>query len=187
MIRRLRPLGPLHTSLLHGTPPVEEEPAPPVGPAEFRQLLRGAKANGVLMPTPSQPNPAEEPVSAIRERLERQARRDRERDRAELAAHLLPALDDLARAADYAEGLADGAYKDLDTVLRGVFVQLVKGLGLVPFGLPGERFDPLIHEALDTVPGHPEGMIVQALTPGYRTGAGALVRPARVTVGAGLP
>lgn len=169
MIRRLRHLGPL---------PLTRSNVAGEDPSEFRRRLLASAP-----PAPKE----EEPVSAIRERLERQALRDRERDRTELAVQLLPALDDLARATDYAEGLADSAYKDLDTVLRGVFVQLVKGLGLAPFGFPGERFDPLIHEALDTVPDQPEGMIVQVLAPGYRTGAGALVRPARVTVGAGLP
>jgi molecular chaperone GrpE len=111
----------------------------------------------------------------------RRVERDREavRELAVIAvlAELLPVLDDIGRARAHEE-LVGGFKVVADSLENGL-----GKLGLVPFGEPGEKFDPNVHEALlhgfsDEVS---EPTCVEVLQPGYRVGE-RILRPARVRV-----
>ena len=90
---------------------------------------------------------------------------------------MLPILDDIERAD--AHGDLSGAFK---TVADKLVATLTR-LGLEPFGVAGEEFDPAVHEAVL----HDEDETVEVATassvmrPGYRFGD-RLLRPAMVGV-----
>jgi len=111
----------------------------------------------------------------------RRVERDREavRELAVIAvlAELLPVLDDIGRARAHDELV--GGFKVVAESLENGLGKL----GLVPYGEPGEKFDPKVHEALlhgfsDEVS---EPTCVEVLQPGYRVGE-RILRPARVRV-----
>ncbi len=108
---------------------------------------------------------------------------DRDRDvvrdtaTATVLTRLLPVLDDIGRAREHGE--LEGAFKSVGEALE----QAVASLGLITFGVSGEPFDPMVHEALthsvsDAVT---EATCVEVFQPGYRIGD-RVVRPARVAV-----
>ncbi len=91
---------------------------------------------------------------------------------------LMSVLDDVSLARDH--GDLEGPFKSVSEKLENT---LELGFGLVRFGVAGEEFDPMLHEALMdqtseavTVP-----TIAQVVQPGYRIGERVL-RPARVVV-----
>lgn len=102
-----------------------------------------------------------------------------------LLLKLLGVMDNLDRALTYQE--SDDAGRDgLITGLRLTHWQmqeLLKSEGLKEIPTEGQRFDPRLHEAVDTVPGSPEqdGVIAGESQRGYRYQDETL-RPARVTV-----
>jgi molecular chaperone GrpE len=112
-----------------------------------------------------------------RKRVERDRLAVREQALANVLNELLPVLDDIGRAREHGE--LTGGFKSVADSLEGI----VSKLGLVPFGEPGEPFDPTLHEALmhsysaDVT----EPTAVQILQPGYKVGE-RIVRPARVAV-----
>ena len=111
----------------------------------------------------------------------RRVDRDREvvRDTAvaNVLANLLPVLDDIGRAREHGE--LEGGFKSVGEALE----QMVERLGLARFGVAGDPFDPMVHEALthshsaDVT----EPTCVEVFQPGYRLGD-RIVRPARVAV-----
>jgi len=72
---------------------------------------------------------------------------------------------------------SDGMNKTLDS-LNWVLVEL----GIERIKTVGEKFDPHLHEAVETVEGEEPGKIVEEIMPGY-TINGSVIRPARVRVG----
>jgi molecular chaperone GrpE len=112
-----------------------------------------------------------------RRRVERDRDAVRELAVSNVLANLLPILDDIGRARDHGE--LEGGFRSVGEALEAT----VEKLGLVPFGEAGERFDPVVHEALmhsystDVT----EPTAVTILQPGYRFGD-RIVRPARVAV-----
>jgi molecular chaperone GrpE len=134
-----------------------------------------------------------------RKRVDKEAAQAASRGRAELAAKLIPVLDNLERAlaagdnradrpqaGDRASGgmepstLAEGVrlvYAELSAVLSSV--------GVESFSPRGEEFDPSLHEAMMTKPASPSqaGKVLEVLEKGYRLN-GQVLRPARVVVGA---
>jgi molecular chaperone GrpE len=118
-----------------------------------------------------------------RKRVARESAAAQERGVAKLAKELLPALDNLDRALDAAatdDPLLDG--------VRLVRAELSSGLarvGIESFGIAGDTFDPVEHEAVAQQPveGAPSGSVVEVYQPGYRLGAN-VIRPARVLVAA---
>ena len=109
------------------------------------------------------------------------------RGRAQLAAEVVPVLDDLERALAAAgldpEGDADdGLAHGVILVFRGLRETLGRN-GVEPVDPKGERFDPTQHEALSTlaVEGAESGTVVEVMQKGYRLGE-QLLRPARVVV-----
>lgn len=120
-----------------------------------------------------------------RRRLNRAADERLTREKASFIASLLPVVDNLRRAIDAAQdgGGVDSLLDGLRATLSG-FEGALSNAGVEPFASVGERFDPQLHEAVDTVEVEPErdGEITSEYSRGYRLGD-QLVRPARVQVG----
>ena len=121
----------------------------------------------------------------VRQRLTRAGEERAARERANFLASLLPVMDNLQRAVEAAEG--GGSKESLLDGLRGTiggFESLLTNAGAEPIEAVGERFDPELHEAVDTTEVEPEreGTVTAQYSRGYRMG-GQLLRPARVQVG----
>jgi molecular chaperone GrpE len=122
-------------------------------------------------------------VSAEYANYRRRVDRDRETvlvgARVQFVSELLTVLDDLDRAE--AHGDLNGPFK----AVADKVVAVVQKLGLEPFGLEGEPFDPSVHEAVqhDTteVVGPTVTVVSAVLRRGYRI-ADRVLRPAMVTV-----
>jgi len=103
----------------------------------------------------------------------------------ELLKRFLEATDNLERAVLSAE-----AGSDASTLLKGVkathalLLKLLEAEGVKPVAALGEPFDPMVHEAVDTVEVEPEldGKVVEVYKTGYKFGE-KLLRPAVVRVG----
>ena len=120
-----------------------------------------------------------------RARLRREVGKDIERGRRDILSELLEVGDNLDRAIESAR---QGA--SLEALLQGVdmvrrqFMSKLESLGVSRIDVDGRAFDPLLHEAITTVPaGSPEqdGQIVGVIRAGYRIGSDVL-RPAAVAV-----
>jgi len=115
-----------------------------------------------------------------RKDVEDAARRGRE----DTLRELLPVADNLERA------IAAGANaREIEGVVEGVrmvhklFIDSLERIGVSRVPSIGERFDPMVHEAIQQVETdeHPPGTVVAELMPGYRLGD-KLVRAAMVAV-----
>lgn len=97
---------------------------------------------------------------------------------------LLPVLDDLERALEFAEASPESILQGVRAVREGFF-RILAGLGVEEVPGEGEAFDPRYHEAIGLLPGEP-GRVAKVFQRGFRLGE-ALVRPARVAVGEEKP
>ena len=93
---------------------------------------------------------------------------------------LLPVLDDLDRALEFAEASPE-SIRQWVIAIRDGFFRILAGLGVEEVPGEGEAFDPRYHEAVGLLPGEP-GKVAKVFQRGFRMGE-ALVRPARVAVG----
>ena len=93
---------------------------------------------------------------------------------------LLPVLDDLDRALEFAEASTESIRQGVRAIRDGFF-RILAGLGVEEVPGEGEAFDPRYHEAVGLLPGEP-GKVAKVFQRGFRMGE-ALVRPARVAVG----
>jgi len=93
---------------------------------------------------------------------------------------LLPVLDDLDRALEFAEASPESIRQGVRAIRDGFF-RILAGLGVEEMPGEGEAFDPRYHEAVGLLPGEP-GKVAKVFQRGFRMGE-ALVRPARVAVG----
>jgi molecular chaperone GrpE len=118
-------------------------------------------------------------------RLRREISKDIERGRREILADLLDVVDNLDRAIDSARQAASP-----EALLQGVelvhrqFLSKLEGLGVRRISVDGAEFDPLVHEAVSTVPAaspEQDGRIVGVVRHGYTIGDDVL-RPASVAV-----
>jgi molecular chaperone GrpE len=126
-----------------------------------------------------------------RKRVARESAAAQGRGAASLAKELLPALDNLDRALE--EAGASACESAEEPLLAGVrLVRSELGAALARFGIDsfsplGEAFDPVLHEAMATLPQAPggaaSGTVVEVYQPGYRLGE-SIIRPARVVVAA---
>ncbi len=115
-----------------------------------------------------------------RKDVEDAARRGRE----DTLRELLPVSDNLERAI-----AASANAREVEGVIEGVrmvhklFTDSLERIGVSRIPSVGERFDPMIHEAIQQVESdeHPPGTVVGELMPGYRLGD-KLVRAAMVVV-----
>ena len=124
-----------------------------------------------------------------RKRVERERTETYNRVVADVAAKLLPVVDNLKRALD-AESSVQGAESDefrhflsgvdlISKQLNGV----LDALGVKPVAAVGEQFDPHVHEAVVTEPtdDYEPDTVMQEIVAGYRLGD-KLIRPALVKV-----
>ena len=118
-------------------------------------------------------------------RLRREIAKDVERGRREILADLLEVVDNLDRAIDSARQSPSP-----DALLQGVemvrrqFLSKLEGLGVKRMDVAGVEFDPLMHEAISTVPAsspEDDGRVVGVVRHGYTIG-GDVLRPASVAV-----
>jgi molecular chaperone GrpE len=122
-------------------------------------------------------------VTAEYANYRRRVDRDREtvgaNARAQFVGELLTVLDDIDRAE--AHGDLTGPFKSVADKITSV----VQKLGLEPFGLEGEPFDPMVHEAVQHDTSDASGQTVAVLSAVLRRGyriADRVLRPAMVTV-----
>ena len=122
-----------------------------------------------------------------RARMRKELAKDAERSRREVLISLLEVVDNLDRAIDAARSTGKEA---TDPLLQGVemvrqqFLSKLDGFGVRRIESLGQAFDPLLHEAVTTVPTEDpsaDGRIVGVVAPGYRIGDDVL-RPALVAV-----
>jgi molecular chaperone GrpE len=120
-----------------------------------------------------------------RQRLNRSADERAATAKARFIADFLPALDNLDRAI---EAVSSGAPRE--AVLEGIrsiatsVQNALTNAGVEPIVSVGERFDPELHEAVDTAEADDEmdGKVISEYSRGFRMGD-RLLRPARVQVG----
>lgn len=121
----------------------------------------------------------------FRRRTRREADEIRQRAAEELAAALLPVVDNLERATMAAQG-TDGAPKGLvdgvEMVLRQLLMELEK-VGVVPIDAEGNPFDPNVHEAVahEETDEYPDGHVMEVLQKGYLL-KDKVLRPSMVKV-----
>jgi molecular chaperone GrpE len=121
----------------------------------------------------------------LRKRFGREVGREREEERARVAAQWLPVIDHLDMALQHAQA-------DPETIIDGVeavrdqAVTVLEHLGFPRRDDTGEPFDPARHQAVSTVsdPEEPAGRVVHVVRPGYGRGEHQL-RPASVVVSTG--
>ena len=147
---------------------------------------------------------ASQEFEVARARMRKELAKDAERSRRDVLASLLEVVDNLDRAIDAARkttkiprpdsGQAprpgSGQANDAaDPLLQGVelvrqqFLSKLEGFGVTRIPTEGAMFDPLVHEAVTTVPGDQaaDGRIAGVIAQGYRIGDEVL-RPALVAV-----
>ena len=124
-----------------------------------------------------------------RKRVERERSETYNRVVADVAAKLLPVVDNLKRALD-AEASVEAAESDeFRHFLSGVDLiskqlsGVLEALGVKPIAAVGEQFDPHIHEAVVSEPtdDFEPDTVMQEIVAGYRLGD-KLIRPALVKV-----
>lgn len=120
-----------------------------------------------------------------RRRLNRAADERAQREKGDFIARLLPVLDNLQRATEAAE--LGGSPEDISQGIQQTvasFENALAAAGVESIDALGARFDPELHDAIETVAGaaEDEGKVVAQYTRGYRIGD-RLLRPARVKVG----
>ena len=118
-------------------------------------------------------------------RLRREISKDIERGRREILADLLDVVDNLDRAIESARQAASP-----EALLQGVelvrrqFLSKLEGLGVKRIETIDATFDPLVHEAISTIPAaspDQDGRVVGVVRHGYTIGDDVL-RPASVAV-----
>ncbi len=121
---------------------------------------------------------AEAELANFRTRVERDRAANREAVIADVIRSLLPAIDDLDRAA--AHGDLEGS--PLELVAQKLRAALER-YGLRSVGVVGEAFDPALHEAIVQLPTADvtENTVADVIEGGYALGD-RLVRPAKVAV-----
>jgi molecular chaperone GrpE len=163
----------------------------------------GGPALAELIATRSELKRVEAEVAELRDRLARRQadfenyrkRMDRERAEtynrvvADIAAKLLPVLDNLKRALETEASVEASESDEFRHFLSGVDLiyrqleGLIDSLGVKPVSAVGEPFDPHLHEAVVTEPTdeYEPDIVIQEIVRGYRMGD-KLIRPALVKV-----
>ena len=103
---------------------------------------------------------------------------------ADLIQELLALADDLERAlTSPSESTSTSAYRSGIELIHKRLLELLEKRGVVPIEALGANFDPLYHEAVETVTAEntQDGQIVSELRRGYTLG-GRLLRPSMVRV-----
>lgn len=115
-----------------------------------------------------------------RKRMEEELRAREQEGVLKALRALLPILDDLDRALEFASANPESILQGVKAVREGFF-RILAGMGVEEVPGEGQAFDPRYHEAIGLLPGEP-GKVARVFQRGFRLGE-ALVRPARVAVG----
>jgi molecular chaperone GrpE len=124
-----------------------------------------------------------------RKRVERERTETYNRVVADVAAKLLPVVDNLKRALDAESSVESAESDEFRHFLSGVDLiskqlnGVLDALGVKPVAAVGEQFDPHVHEAVVTEPtdDYEPDTVIQEIVAGYRLGD-KLIRPALVKV-----
>ncbi len=120
-------------------------------------------------------------LANYRRRAERELVQQRQQERDDVLRDWLPVVDNLERALFHQDSLT------LESLLAGIqavrqqAVSVLDRYGVRRMQTVNDRFNPEQHEAIACVPGGPEGLILDEVTPGYQIGKETL-RPAQVIV-----
>ena len=127
---------------------------------------------------------AQAETSNVRKQLDREATERRTRETTERLRALLPVLDSLERAIQSPGWGDDGLRQGIALTLQQMLDVLGRD-GLKPVDSKGEKFDPQVHEAVETIATSeaPEGTVIEEMQRGYLL-RDRLVRPALVKVAA---
>jgi len=118
-----------------------------------------------------------------RQRLNRSADERAASEKAKFIASLLPALDNLNRAAASADAPREAILEGIRSIAT-TFEAALTNAGVEPIQSVGEEFNPELHEAVDTedTGNEMDGKVIEEYSRGFRMGD-RLLRPARVKVG----
>jgi len=118
-----------------------------------------------------------------RQRLNRSADERAAGEKAKFIAALLPALDNLNRAAASADAPRESILEGIRSI-ASTFEAALTNAGVEPIESVGEEFNPELHEAVDTeeTGSEMDGKVIEEYSRGFRMGD-RLLRPARVKVG----
>lgn len=118
-----------------------------------------------------------------RQRLNRSADERATGEKAKFVASLLPALDNLNRAAASADAPREAILEGIRSIAT-TFEAALTNAGVEPIQSVGEEFNPELHEAVDTeeTGSEMDGKVIEEYSRGFRMGD-RLLRPARVKVG----
>jgi molecular chaperone GrpE len=120
-------------------------------------------------------------LARTKERLQREAERELQRARGDLAVDLIAALDGLDRSiAAVVAGTETSAVAEGLRLVKEQFLRALQGLGITLVAPTGEVFDPRFHEAAGLQPvSDPaeDGKILAVLRPGYLLGDRVLRAP----------
>jgi molecular chaperone GrpE len=121
-------------------------------------------------------------------RLRREISKDIERSRRDILSEFLDVVDNLDRAIESARtGASSDAIVQGIEMVRRQFVAKLEGFGVTRIEADRQPFDPLLHEAISSVPAaspDQDGIVVGTVRSGYRIGDEVL-RPAAVAVAKG--
>ena len=106
-----------------------------------------------------------------------------------LATQMLPVLDNLNRALDFAADISAEKEKEFQQFFHGIFLvnqqlnEVLEGMGVSPIASVGEPFDPHCHEAVavEETEQFPPQTVSAELLRGYRIG-NRVIRPSMVKV-----
>jgi molecular chaperone GrpE len=118
-----------------------------------------------------------------RQRLNRSAEERAASEKAKFIASLLPALDNLNRAAASGDAPREAILEGIRSIAT-TFEAALTNAGVEPIQSVGEEFNPELHEAVDTeeTGSEMDGKVIEEYSRGFRMGD-RLLRPARVKVG----
>lgn len=126
---------------------------------------------------------------AFKKRIERDRSDTFQNQLSNLASQILPVLDNLNRALDFAASHSDGRSQDFFQFFEGIVLvnqqlnEVLASMGVTPIASIGENFDPHFHEAVatETSDESPANMVTGELLRGYRLGD-KVIRAAMVRV-----
>ena len=121
-----------------------------------------------------------------RKRMDEQRADERVRATENLMKELLPLIDDMHHALDYAEKNGDGELKEGFSAIETKFLASLEKHGLQVIDPAGEPFDPIMHQAVSTVEDAEsyDETVKDVFQKGYKLGIKVL-RPAMVTISTG--
>jgi molecular chaperone GrpE len=173
------------------------DPGPAQKPTYVEELeRRAATAEDQAKEYLSKYRQASQEFEDARARMRKELAKDAERSRRDVLISLLDVVDNLDRAIDAAkaaprQGSGQAGSDATDTLLQGVemvrqqFLAKLDGFGVKRIETLGAEFDPLLHEAVTSVPApdaSDEGRVLGVIAHGYRIGD-EILRPALVAVG----